>query len=115
MSKVLEERNSEIIKEFCAHHLTRNYLSEDCKKCQADYDEGHHPNNYDCENYKPFLQIDYELVVKKLDGNLTDKAKEDLKIWVGLFNNGLINYSQIDRVCKLSLKKMVYDLTNHFS
>ena len=60
----MERNNAKGIEECLNRVLGR------CKKCIRDCDINHHPNNYDCPNYKPIkLQI-YEV---------KDKGYKDIK------------------------------------
>ena len=111
MPKVLEE-NTSIIQEVCLHHLSEKHKNPNCATCSPNYDSRKHPNNYDCPDYDPQLQIDYDKLIKKIEEkyrNLLPKEKKEIKIFVNVMNCGLINCNGH----KINLEEIIENIRSH--
>ena len=106
MPKVIEN-NSSIMQESCLHHLSGKYLTEQCKRCQEDYDEDHHPNNYDCRFYEPRIQINIEKFVERSNGRLTKNGKNRMRIWLRNINLGLMEFDPSKCRGKLTIERII--------
>ena len=103
----LLEKNSEVIFEVCLHHLSREHKTENCKCCKPDYNLGFHPNNYDCPYYYPQLQINYDILISKINKELNEEDKEKMKLWINGLNCGLIDCNRKE---KITIEKIIRDI-----
>jgi len=37
----------------CRNRVLRKLITPNCEKCQRDYNQDHHPNNFDCPRHTP--------------------------------------------------------------